>query len=196
MMELTAAQQVFAIFSAIFFGVMLQTAGAKTGVKSLNLFDTPNAWSSHSIWRNKPLNRFILSVFFLNILPGLVFAVIFSGLHALVELNWLQIVIIVFISLFPTHIYRLYFGVLTGFKNNLFDRSLTKDKNALKILGSERSREHSKWFNHVAIPVFLILPVDILFYHYYLVATQLPIYLVIYAWLLLIFGVAAFLIGF
>lgn len=147
--DLTSAQQVFAVFYAIFFGTMLQTVGSRRSLPnnkenlkrlkdrrnpyidkyelrvsnpSLNLFDTPNAWAIGFYKDNKPLWRTIFSILCLNILPGFIFAIIFFGLHELPDKN-LQIghvVLIVLISLVPQYIYRLLYAVLTLFHEEFY----------------------------------------------------------------------------
>lgn len=123
--NLTSAQQVFAVFYAIFFGIMLQTMGDRrapnrkfsTGKRNevtLNLFDTPNAWVIGASLNNKPLFRSIFSIMILNIAPGLFFALVFSGLGSLKgNLSLEQIILLVWISLAPQYIYRIFYALLT-----------------------------------------------------------------------------------
>lgn len=195
--NLTPAQQIFSVFYAIFFGIMLQTVGARRSnpriddIKrkaskkteklekniTLNLFDTPDAWAIGNFSPdNKPLWRFLFSLLMLNIFPGLVFALVFVSLgHIKDSLNVLQILVLVWISLVPNNIYRIYLGILTECIDALYldERSKYKefgvpDLNARAILVNERKQYpgHNKLLNHIAIPVFWFFPATTLFYYY------------------------------
>ncbi len=206
--DLTAAQQIFAVFYAIFFGTMLQTIGARSSISnvkpmsdigkmrkdasipyasklkntSLNLFDTPNAQAIGVSCYNKPLWRFIASLIVLNIFPGWLFAIIFTDLHHVQDsLNVTQIVIIVWISLAPQYIYRLFYAgltllyktfYLTGREPKKYQYSKYRDYDfgALIKLWEERLQfsSHAKVHNHIAAPLYFYVPVSIILYHYFL----------------------------
>jgi hypothetical protein len=184
------AQQIFSVFYAIFFGIMLQTIGARRsnpridGTKktakleknvTLNLFDTPNSWAIGVSRQNKPLIRFICSLLMLNVLPGFIFTLVFIELGGIKSLNHIQIIVLIWISLFPNYIYRIYLGLLAEHVDFLYLRDKGKykefsgpDLNARAILHNERKQHpgHNKILNHIAIPLFWILPSTILLYYY------------------------------
>lgn len=192
--ELTPAQQLFAVFYAIFFGVMLQTIGDRrtpkkfsTGKRNevtLNLFDTPNAWAIGASLTNKPLFRAILSIIFLNLLPGIIFALIFLGLNGIKGFpNIWQITIMVWISLAPQYVYRLFYACLTvGWIRNILFLSGNQhkgyndhDKDAVALLRTERDqfKAHGKFINHLAFPMAIYFPSVVILYHFFLVSWQL-----------------------
>jgi hypothetical protein len=195
MNNLTIAQQIFAVFYAIFFGVMLQTIGdRRTPNKknkqrmrnevTLNLFDTPNAWAIGASFTNKPLLRSIVSIVVLNIFPGLFFGFVFLGLGELkMMLSVGQIALLVWISLAPQYIYRIFYALLTTrrIQNFLYlDENEHKEYNdhdidAKALIQTERGqfKGHSDPINHLAFPFAIYLPSIILLYDYFLVPGQL-----------------------
>lgn len=214
--DLTAAQQIFAVFYAVFFGTMLQTVGARGSISgkkyksklknaSLNLFDTPNAWAIKSIkFDNKPLWRFILSVLFLNILPGIIFALIFRDFYKLHNaLSWLQILVIVWISLTPQYIYRLFYALLASLHNEIYlSKKEYKKFNEFDIAAHEKLWEerlqfesHGRAMNHIAFPVFFFFPMSIILYNIFLLPIHTCIDLFLFSWLLLGVGSLLFLLA-
>ncbi len=207
--DLTPAQQVFAVFYAIFFGTMLSTVGSRRSIPkikdveklktrgenkrpseeleflsktklenaSLNLFDTPNAWAIGWTKQNKPLIRTILSIMILNILPGIFFAIIFMDLHEIRNINFYQIIFIVWMSLLPQQIYRAFYAILAKcYRKMYLDPSNEKQKKyskywdydlaAVVMLFEDRLRfeAHRNPLNHIAFPVFFYLPSILFFY--------------------------------
>ena len=194
------AQQIFAVFYAIFFGTMLQAVSArrtlreakkvgeknkyldKTDVKnaSLNLFDTPNAWAIGFSKNNKPLLRVFLSITILNGLPAFVFAIVFIQLHQIENnLGVLDILTIVWISLAPHWIYRVFYAILT-IKESAWiyieSKSIKESKYAdfdiaaLAMLWEDRNQftAHRNPYFHIAFPLFVYLPLAILSFVYLL----------------------------
>ncbi len=193
--DLSVAQQVFAVFYAIFFGTMLSTVGARRSLPkinkykklkvkqpSLNLFDTPNAWAIGFCRDNKPFWRTILSIICLNILPGFIFAAVFFGLHKVPDKNLElgQVVIIVLISLVPQYIYRLFYAILTLFHETLYlNNGEHKDYHdydlaAHALLWEDRLQfaAHKSAIKHSAFP-FLFFSILIVLYDIYLVPGQI-----------------------
>jgi hypothetical protein len=182
--ELTAAQQVFAVFYAIFFGTMLSMLGGRRAISkkgnkyakqtklknaSLNLFDTPNAFAIGLSKNNKPLIREIFAVGILNIFPAFVFATIFEQFHKIQSgLDWIDVILIVWISLAPQWIYRVFYALLSinnGEWIYISDKKVEKDFNdfdlaALAVLWEERNQfpAHREFFYHFAFPFFFYLP--------------------------------------
>jgi len=215
--DLTAAQQVFAAFYAIFFGIMLQTIGARRSkVKSkfkklkkekynsdvtYNLFDTPNAWAIGLRYDNKPLWRLLFSILCLNILPGYIFALIFNGLSYVDNPTLIQVIQLVWISLIPQYIYRVYMAVLVHFKEDLYLKEEeypdynTHDLYALDLIGADRSQHkaHSSFINHAAFPVFFVFPSNIICY-YLLAPTQIQFALVYSSLVFITIGLLFFIL--
>lgn len=211
--DLNSAQQIFAVFYAIFFGTMLQTVGARRSLPnnkyknlqvrnpSLNLFDTPNAWAIGFCRDNKPLWRTILSMLCLNILPGYIFAVILFGLHGLSDksLQLGQVVLIVFISLVPQYIYRFFYAVLTSFHEALYLKEKEyKDYNqydlaAYALLSEDRLQfpAHKSAISHSAFP-FLFFSIIIILYDLYLVPGQINSFILLLAKVMLVVGAIVF----
>lgn len=200
-MELKVGQQIFILFYAIFFGVMLQTLGDRRTPKdkkhntrkrnevTLNLFDTPNAWAIGISKTNRPFFRLILSVFILNVAPGVYFAWIFLGLSKADYFpNLWQIISLVWISLAPQHIYRCFYAILTKdrirkflyLSENEHKGYNDHDVDAVALLWTERDQfnAHKYWLNHLAFPVGFYFPTVIILCNYVLVPKHLDIRLV------------------
>lgn len=212
-MNLTDSQQVFAVFYAIFFGIMMQTIGSRrtnpdTSGKekrhdiTLNLFDTPNAWAIGFRYDNKPFWRAMLSIFVLDIVPGIIFALVFLGLGALrTSLNFIQILAIVWIALSPQYIYRVYHAILVMFDSGLYlnkgeyDKYNDYDINAVNLIKIDRKQYpgHKSSINHLAFPVFFFFPSLIILYDYFLVSGQINGFFVYLSIALLIIGIVLFI---
>lgn len=211
--NLTPAQQIFSVFYAIFFGIMLQTVGARRTNASnlqkennhditLNLFDTPNAWAIGFRYDNKPFWRLLFSIFFLNVIPGVIFAIVFLGLKNLAnQIDWAKILIIIWISLIPHYIYRIYIAVVVLFSDGLYLKSGEYDKynpydiNAKALILKDRKQYegHKSFFNHFAFPFFIVFPSNIILYNY-LVPNQVNSIFYWISLILIFFGLFLFIL--
>jgi hypothetical protein len=105
------AQELFTVFFAIFYGLMLSYA------QQYNPFDTYDAW------KRKPsaIKRLLTALIILNLLPFLQFAIIFIILEHLQILfrvtivSVLKIILISFVSLFGFGYYRMFVAFLYRF---------------------------------------------------------------------------------
>lgn len=211
--DLTQAQQIFSVFYAIFFGIMLQTIGARRSNPdskgkeknhdiTLNLFDTPNAWAIGFRYNNKPFWRFLISILFLNIFPGVIFASVFYGLSYLKgAIGWAEILVIIWISLIPHYIYRFYLAFVVLFKSELylqekeFPEYHSHDINASNLIHLERGqyKAHSSFFNHIAFPFFIVFPSVVLLYDFVLLPGQINSIFINSSWGILILGLILFI---
>lgn len=211
--NLTSAQQIFSVFYAIFFGIMLQTVGARrSNVSKLtreknhditfNLFDTPNAWAIGFRYDNKPFWRFLLSILFLNIIPGAVFAIVFIGLNQIhKQIGLTEILVILWISLIPHYLYRIYIAIVVLFKSELYLKKGEHDNYnqhdifalALWYVDREQYSGHKSFVNHIAFPVFVVLPSVVLLYDYFLVRGQINLSYILLSRALLLLAVILFL---
>jgi hypothetical protein len=220
--DLTVAQQIFSVFYAIFFGIMLQTVGTRTQISiknkkiaklmegkthqaTLNLFDTPNAWAIGADWNNKPLWRALISIFVLNVLPGAFFALVFSGLSELRQpLSLEQILILVIISLTPQYLYRIFYAFLTikpiyeflylrKGTGGKYDKFSNHDEMAFQLLEEQRL----KYPGHGNPYYHLAFPIFvflplIILLYNYLTSSQLPQFIMCMSWGVIIAGVISF----
>ncbi len=203
--DLTPAQQIFAVFYAIFFGTMLQTVGARRSIPttkdleekkfeipseereyikltklnsaSLNLFDTPNAAAIGITRENKPLIRTFFAILLLNILPGTFFGLVFLVLARVGSINIWQIVFIVWISLAPQQIYRIFYAFLAkcykkiymnpnNKKQRIYKDYCDHDYAAVVMLWEDRLKfkAHKKSRFHLIFPLFIYFPTIFIFY--------------------------------
>lgn len=163
--DLTIAQSIFTAFYAIFFGVFLSLV-----TKELNAFDTPTAWAIGFDWKNKPFWRFILSITFLNILPGIIFVYIFNSLSVLSNQKflihtWLYTFIIIMVCLTPHYIYRVYYSLIIGawkflyLQEGEYDKFRKRDEKAIQCLHDDRLAEnnsHRNAWSHLFPALFMI----------------------------------------
>jgi len=212
--SLTPAQQIFAIFYAIFFGIMLQTVGARRSNPqqlnkeyesrdiTLNLFDTPNAWAIGLRLDNRPFWRFLFSLGLLNLLPGIIFVFFFNGLSDLkYKVEGIQILVIIWLSLLPHYVYRVYLAFLVLSRDQLylkkgeFEGYNTHDILAYGLIESDRvqHKAHGKFWNHIAFPILFVLPSVIILYDHFLVPGQIWLTVILTSYILLLLFVAFFM---
>jgi hypothetical protein len=210
---LTQAQQIFSVFYAIFFGIMLQTIGTRRSNPNkkskkkvhditLNLFDTPNAWAIGFRYNNKPFWRFLISILFLNIIPGLIFALVFQGLSYLDRsIGWAEILVIIWISLLPHYIYRFYLAVIVLFKSKFYLQEdeypeyNSHDVNASYLIFLERGqyKAHSSFLNHITFPFLIVFPSVFILYDFVLLPGQINSIFIYFSWGLLLLALILFI---
>jgi hypothetical protein len=110
-MSLNTAQELFAIFFAIFYGLMLGYA------QEYNPFDTYDAWRR----KRSAIKRLLTALLILNFIPFLHFAIVFIILGKLEIFlgatisDVLKIVLVPFLSLFGHGYYRIFTAFLYRF---------------------------------------------------------------------------------
>lgn len=123
MIELTILQQIFLVSYSILFGIMLNTT------MGLGLFFFGWIWDREGNFNWRPFLRVLASLFFINFIPFVYFALIYDWLGAFQnDPTFGQIFGTFLLALYVFGIYRIFHLIIKKFRNYLYGTEINECK--------------------------------------------------------------------
>lgn len=123
MATLTTLQEMFLVSYSILFGIMLNTC------MGLGLFFFGWIWDKNGSFNKEPLIRALASLFFINFIPFVYFALIYDWLGTITnDPTFFQIIGTFQLSLFVFGIYRVFHLIIKVFKDKLYGKEILEEE--------------------------------------------------------------------
>ena len=149
--ELSILDQLYIVSFSIFYGVMLHA------LKGMHAFDTSAVFTGDA----KPVARFAISVFFLNLLPFLYFSIVLLYFLQDLQVNIFTILVVFALSLSIFGFNKIFYSILVSGKSRLYTPS---ELESVTRFSGSIERKFSSHYLQFLIPgiLYILVPIGML----------------------------------